>query len=384
VKEKGKSPVDERPAPNLHPKPPIPLSPAELQAAIDRGVRFLIINQNKDGSWGSAGKTKEYNIIAEVGSHHAFRTAVTALCISALIETGSNVLESRLAIERGKAFLLTELPKVRRDTPMLIYNVWTHGYGIQALVHLHKYLPKDDEKGRRELEDLIRNQYDRLTKYESAEGGWGYYDFDAGSQRPAASSTSFVNAALLEAFYEAKQIGVPPPEKITRRAIAMTRQQRLPDFSYLYGTYLWTMPTMGINRPGGSLGRSQACNLALRLWGDKTVTDEVLKTWLDRLITRNGWLDLGRKRPVAHESFYQVAAYFYYFGHYYGCLCIEQLKPEDRPFYQDHLGNILLAVQEKDGSWWDFPLYNYQQYWGTPMALMSLERCRKVSSMSGK
>ena len=80
---------------------------------------------------------------------------------------------------------------------------------------------------------------------------------------------------------------------------------------------------MGINRPGGSLGRSQACNLALRLWGDAKVTDQVLKEWLDRLITRNGWLDIGRKRPIPHESHFQVAGYFYYFGHYYATLCAE-------------------------------------------------------------
>jgi hypothetical protein len=135
----------------------------------------------------------------------------------------------------------------------------------------------------------------------------------------------------------------------------------------------------GINRPGGSLGRSQVCNLALRLWGDPRITDEVLKTWLDRLITRNGWLDMGRKRPVPHESHFRVAGYFYYFGHYYGALCIHQLKPEDRPFYQDHLARILMAVQEQDGSWWDFPMYNYHQQWGTAFTLMALNHCRKTS-----
>ncbi len=375
---------DQVSAPKLHPKPPEPISPGTLQASIERGVRFLLSNQNKDGSWGSAGKTKQLNIIAEVGSQHAFRTAVTALCVSSLVEAGGNLPDVRQSIERGEAFLFEELPKVRRDTPMLIYNVWAHGYGIQALVHLYHWHPKEDTKTRQKIVELIRDQYDRLSRYESAEGGWGYYDFDAGSQRPAASSTSFMNAAVLEALYEAKEIGVPPPEKVTRRAIEATKLQRLPDFSYLYGTYLWQAPTMGINRPGGSLGRSQACNLALRLWGDKAVTDDVIKTWLDRLITRNGWLDMGRKRPIPHESHFFVAGYFYYFGHYYATLCMEQLKPEDRPFYQDHLGKILLAVQEKDGSWWDYPLYNYGQFWGTPMALMSLERCRKVAGTEGK
>ena len=84
-----------------------------------------------------------------------------------------------------------------------------------------------------------------------------------------------------------------------RRSI---RRQRKPDFSYCYGEYLKMRPMHPINRPGGSLGRSQACNLAMRLWGDRQVTDEVLTTWLDRLFARNLWLDLGRKPPVPPAS----------------------------------------------------------------------------------
>jgi hypothetical protein len=367
------------PAPDLHPGPPKPVPAEEIAASIRRGISFLLKDQSEDGSWGSPERTKNLNIIAGIGSHHAFRTAVTSLCVAALIELDDGTESVRLAIDRGEEFLFREIPKVRRDDPMLIYNVWAHAYGITALVHMHGRKPADAPRKAR-IEALIRDQYDRLTRYESAEGGWGYYDFNAGTQRPASDSTSFVNAAVLVAFDDARAIGVAPPEKITKRAIEITQYQRLPDFSYLYGTYLKFMPRMGINRPGGSLGRSQACNLALRLWGDKKVTDDVLKEWLDRLITRNGWLDMGRKRPVPHESHFQVAGYFYYFGHYYAALCIEQLPPKERPFYQDHLARILMNIQEQDGSWWDYPLYNYHQQYGTAFALMTLRRCQKVAT----
>jgi hypothetical protein len=365
----------EQPAPDLHPKPPTAVSPASVDAAIAHGVSFLLKDQNPDGSWGSPERTKNLNIIAGVGSHHAFRVAVTSLCVSALIEAGGQTEPVRRAIEHGEEFLMRELPRVRRDEPMLIYNVWAHAYGIQALVHLHGLRPEDKAR-RQRIEDEIRNQYDRLTRYESVEGGWGYYDFTAGTQRPATSSTSFVNAAVLEALDEARRIGVEPPKKITERAIESLNLQRKPDFSYLYDYSARFRPMWDINRPGGSLGRSQACNLALRLWGEKAVTDDILKTWLDRLITRNGWLDMGRKRPIPHESHMLVAGYFYYFGHYYAAQCIEQLPAADRPFYQDHLAHILMAVQEQDGSWWDYPLYNYHQQYGTAFALMSLRRCR--------
>ena len=164
-----------------------------------------------------------------------------------------------------------------------------------------------------------------------------------------------------------------------KRGIASINRQKKSDHSYLYGEYLKWQPMMPINRPGGSLGRSQACNLALRLWGDTSITDTVLTNWLDRLVARNGWLSIGRKRPIPHESWFQVAGYFYYYGHYYAARCIGQLEPQRAGAYQDQLAEIILPLQEKDGSWWDFPFYNYHQQYGTAFALMTLARCRKAA-----
>ena len=63
--------------------------------------------------------------------------------------------------------------------------------------------------------------------------------------------------------------------------------------------------------------------------------------------------------------------------HYYAALCIAQLPPKARPRLQDHMAHVLLRLQETDGSWWDFPFYDYHQQYGTAMAVMSLVRCRK-------
>ena len=106
------------------------------------------------------------------------------------------------------------------------------------------------------------------------------------------------------------------------------------------------------------------------------MTDDVLKTMLYRLYVRNCWLDIGLKRPIPHESWMQVAGYFYYFGHYYGAICLEQLPEKDRPPYQAMLSKLMLDRQEKNGSWWDYPLYDYHRPYGTAFALMTLHRCR--------
>ena len=203
----------------------------------------------------------------------------------------------------------------------------------------------------------MTHQVKMLQRYESVDGGWGYYDFNLQTKQPSGSSISFVNATGLVALKEAQERGIEIPKRLTDRAIAATRRQKLPDHSYLYGEYLKYRPRRGINRPAGSLGRSHACNFALQLWGDETITDEVHKICLDRLIKRNGWLDMGRKRPVPHESWAAVAGYFFYYGHLYASFCIETLDAKDQPAYQKSLATILVPLQEKDGSWWDFPFY---------------------------
>ena len=355
-----------------------PPSAKEIETAIRRGVDFLIANQNKNGSWGSARNTKGLNIFAPVpGAHHAFRAAVTSLCISALIETKAvdKHKEAEACLKRAEEWMFANLGSVRRATGDAIYNVWGHSYGISALVHMHRRTKDAGRQGK--IKDAIKHQIKMLEKYESVDGGWGYYDFRYQAKQPTSSSISFTNATGLVALKDAENIGIDVPARLVKRATDAIKRQRKPDFSYAYGEYLKMRPMAVINRPGGSLGRSQACNIAMRYWGDTKVTDEVLDTWLDRLWARNGWLSIGRKRPVPHESWFAVAGYFFYYGHYYAALCLEDLKDKKNAAHHGgQLAAIIVPLQEKDGSWWDYPLYSYHRPYGTAFALMSLQRCR--------
>ena len=363
------------------PKPVAVETPAaeRLDQSIRRGVEFLLKRQNPNGSWGAARNTKDLNIYAPVpGAHHAFRAGVTSLCIAALIETGGDAPELSKALDRADAWMFEHLPHLRRATPMVIYNTWGHAYGIQALVRMLDRKP-DDRKRQKKIRTLIEQQIDLLGRYECVDGGWCYYDFNAQTKKPSGSSISFVTATVLVAFHEAQQKGFKIPQHLVDRGMASIARQRNGDFSYCYGEYLKMRPRYGINRPGGSLGRSQACSVAMRYWGDELVTDKVLEAWLDRLFARNLWLDIGRKRPVPHESWFSVAGYFFYYGHYYAGLCIEQLPPAERGPHQDQMAHVLLRLQEKDGSWWDYPLYDYHQQYGTAFALMTLGRCRRAA-----
>jgi hypothetical protein len=346
----------------------------DIKSSLNGGCKFLLEIQNPDGSWGSARQTKGLNIFAPVpGSHRAFRLAVTALSISALLEIKSSDIKYSECLAKGKEYLLEKLPNLRRASPMALYNVWAHAYGLQALSRM--YENSDKKILKKKILEIMKQQIKMLETYESIDGGWGYYDFNAQTKQPSGSSISFVNATGLVGLKEAQLSGIEVPEKLVKRALDAIRRQRLPDHSYLYGEYLKYRPRSGINRPAGSLGRSHACNYALQIWGDASVTDDVHKICLDRLIERNGWLDIARKRPMPHESWFAVAGYFFYYGHLYAAFCVDTLSPSDQAEYQRQLAKIIVPLQEKDGSWWDFPFYDYHQQYGTAMALLTLKRC---------
>ncbi|TWU22610.1 hypothetical protein [Bythopirellula polymerisocia] len=387
------------------PAPVTPPSPDEIKQSIERGVEFLLKTQLKQGAWGRSENGKYYRIWSPVpGAHNAYRTATTSLAIMALLDARDlfdGELRERIeqSLDLSQAWLLEHGSNLRRSAPdqyddymgYALYNVWGHAYAIQAGIALHERSAGNSDL-QSKLKELVAFQVKRLEKDEFINGGWGYYD-DPFSDKygnpvqprraklatPTGSSISFTTATVLIALKQAQEFGIEVPEKVTTPAIASIIRQRYPDFAYAYGEYLKYVPRMDINRPGGSLGRSQVCNLALRLYGDKLVTDEVLETWLNRLFARNGWLNMSRKRNYPgqspHYADFGVAGYFYYYGHYYASMCIEQLPAEAQPFYQGQLAHVLLPLQESDGSWWDYILYDYHQQYGTSMAISSLVRC---------
>ena len=351
-------------------------NPEDVRLAIRRGIDFLIARQERDGCWGSPRNTKNLNIYAPVpGAHDAFRTGTTALCLAALIESADDRPAVRDAIARGGSWMRAQLPKLRRATADTTYNVWGHAYAIQALVRLRARTRDAEEQAA--YQALIASQIDYLARYECIYGGWAYYDFEARTQRPSDASPSFVTATVLVALKEAADAGIRVPPELVARGMQSILRQRKPDSSYLYAESHKWRPMRLVNRPAGSLGRSQACNVALRLWGG-AVTDEVLRTWLERLFARNGWLSIGRKRPIPHEAWFQVAGYFFYYGHYYAALCMDALDPSVAAPYRDRMAALLVGLQEKDGSWWDYPLYDYHQQYGTAFALLTLLRCTRV------
>lgn len=352
------------------------LAESDIESAITKGVDFLVDHQNEDGSWGNATKTKGLNIFAPVpDGHQAFHTASSSLALHGLLESRDQRPETLKAIDKGEKWLLDTLPKTRSINPKATYNVWAHAYGLRALASLYRY--HDDPKKRAVYQQQALAQIKKLERYEMIDRGFGYLDFKQNTVRPSGSPTSFTTGTALLGIQDAvTTMGLTPPTKLIKSCVIAIQEQRNPDFSYVYAREHRKRPRLPINRAAGSLGRSQVCNAALRKSGDLDVTDEVINTWLKRLFDRQGWLDHGRKRPIPHEAPAAVAGYFYYYGHYYAGECIHILPESEQAQWKQKLAATLIPKQETNGSWWDYPLYNYHYAYGTGYVLATLARCR--------
>ena len=359
---------------------PPPVTLDQLNASITRGVDFLVADQNTDGSWGSATRTKHLNIYAPLpGAHDAFRAGATGLALSGMIDAADSRPTTVASIEKCAAWSVKNLPLLRRADQTTTYNIWGHAYGLRSLVRLHQR--ETDAEKKALYKTLAQQQIDLVGRYEDVNGGFGYLDLfdDFTSQRPTGITTSFSSATVLLAMHEGREtLGLKLNDKLVGSSLDSIKRQQNPDKTYAYSHDHIMRPRADINRPAGSLARSQACNAALRALGRDGITDEVIIEWADRFLAREGWLSIARKRPKPHDIHFRISGYFYYYGVYYFTESVRLLPIEKQKPYAEKLAALIVSKQEKDGSWWDYPLYDYHQPYGTGYSLMALAWCRKV------
>lgn len=223
--------------------------------------------------------------------------------------------------------------------------------------------------------DCARLQVDRLNELASAKGGWGYLTYIGFSKRPASEPTSFLTGTvLISAWMVGKTFGLSLDEKVFSRALKFLKSQRTPAGTYVYSLSHSYYPGRPINRHTGSLARTPACDYAIKLWEPEDISMLQLVNGLDRLWSRRGWLTMALHKPVPHESFAQNSGYFFYYGYYYSGMCLDMLAPNQVKRHASLLAGDILARQGRDGSWWDYPLYNYHKFYGTGYALYALSR----------
>jgi hypothetical protein len=350
--------------------------PARLDRAIDRGVAFLVGTQNADGSWGSPAPNLFLDIYSPVpGALEAYAVASSALALSALLEVGEGRPGVAEAIRKATDHLLAR-HAVRRIRTDVLYNNWAHAYALAAFARLLA-VERDPARAAR-LRSAAGEARDLLLRYRYVDGGWGYYDFSVGSRTPShGHANSFTTSTALVALAAARDQGVAVPPKVADEACALVRSSRLPGGAFAYSWGALPGVPRGVNAVQGSLARTPACLAALLAWGDPVPAGRTARA-LDLLEEKGFYLQIARKYPAPHESWFQNSGYFCFYGYYYASLLLPRLDAGRREFHAARIPERLLPLQEPDGSWWDYQLFQYHKTYGTGYVLMTLGRCRSA------
>ncbi len=341
-----------------------------------RAVQWMIDNQNPDGSWGTIDSSRPYQIYLDTqASHDAFGEATSALGVMSLIEPSRTNPAAEAALRLGVEHLL-ETPVVGKATGNTFYDIWTHTYMLSAMCRL-----VDDERFAQDRDRIARTleqEMATLKERQAIDGGWGYYDFSYVLEHPSGEqSTSFNTASVLLALDEARDHGFEVDMDMVNDGIQSVERMRLPSGAYVYGTYAQFRPQAPYNMVKGSLGRSQPCNLALHEWG-RDISTEQMAVGVETLMRDHHYIEIGRGRKVPHEAYYSTSGYYYFYGHYYAGRVIEQLQEPQRTQLATWLRGLLLEVQDKPGSWFDYPLYGYGHSYATAYALLAMQSCDRV------
>lgn len=358
----------------LRPADDVPATMTQEQArvALERSLAFITTSQNPDGSWCGSAPDSLMELGFSPETYYTWQLGAVELTLMALMQC-EETPERRAALDKGMQWFCTTRLPARGDDWDVDY-MWPSLYGVVCAVDALDDPRFASAEWQKKIETRGREFMAILERSQVPEGGWGYYDDPPFTNRPK-WATSFATATVLTSLETAGKRGWYADPKLRDRAIAYVAGCALPNGAYEYD--LNPIPRAGagesINSVKGSLGRIQICNWSLRRCGIKTVTDDKLREGLGFFFEHHRFLDVARMRPVPHEAYYANAGYFYFFGHYYCALAINELPAAEREAWHAKLRPHLVKCQYADGSTSDFLHSRYDILAATSYAAMALD-----------
>ncbi len=360
-------PATEPPAPKIVAKA---FDPA---AAITKGVDLLLGMQENftdpknelKSEWPYEGVYRVKNEVP-IG----YRVGGTAIAATTLLDAPDYDKDParQQAVGRAIDFVCAQIthPLMSIDDYDAGYDVrgWGYTYGLHFLCKLEAAgaMPPDKKDAITKARAFYLDGIERTQIPEV--GGWNYAR-PAGKDKVANPST-FMTAPTLQTLFEAKKLGMNINDETVKKALDFLESSRGPTGSFTYAGKS-TGPS-GEKIPSNA-ARMAACETALYLAGRGDLAR--VRSSVDVFIVHWEWLNKRRAQPGTHIPPYNIAPYYFYYGHRYAAQAVELLPKPERAEYRRRLNDLLALVQLENGSWND-RVFPRTANFGTAFALEAL------------
>lgn len=278
---------------------------AKASEAIDKGLKYLLSRQNKDGSWDSDGKGTR-------------AVAITSLSLMAFMAKAQFPGFGPYAkpLDRGKDFLLRKA-KEGADG-YLGSTMYEHGLATLALSEMWGMTrdARDDDAIQKALEAAV----EVILRSQNPGGGWRYQP-----QMNAGQDTS-VTAMVFHALASARQAGIMVPDTTIKKLVSYLKSVQADGGGFAYTTKT-KRPTVAC-----SAGGAYVAQLAGQR--DSEMVSAALR-YLDSQCP--GIIDAGRG--------------YYYYTHYYAIQAMVQAGDERYAKWYPRIRDALIRRQQTNGSW---------------------------------
>jgi squalene cyclase len=299
------------------------LTPKTSQA-IHKGLKHLLANQHKDGSWSSDGK----------GGHAVACTSLALMAFMSKAEFPGFGPHGK-QLDRGMKWLLKEAKK--RPDGYMGSVMYEHGFATLALSEMWGMCrdPEDDDAIQKALEKAVAV----ILRSQNPGGGWRYQPQADGGEDTSCTMTIF------HALASARQAGiVVPNETITKvvKYLKKVQDAESGGFGYTYNGKMRFPCTAGGTYIAQLAGQrdTEMVNAALR--------------------------DLKSHAPGIFTG-----GHYYCYGHYYAIQAMVQAGDKEYAKWYPQIRDALISKQTAQGAWGKAAAPGSISY-ETPMAIIIL------------
>jgi len=278
----------------------------ETSQAIDKGLKYLLSTQQKDGSWSSDGQ-----------EGHA--VACTSLALMAFMSKAEfpGFGPHGKQLDRGMKWLLKEAKK--RPDGYMGAVMYEHGYATLALSEMWGMTrdTEDDDAIQKALEKAV----EVILRSQNPGGGWRYQPQANGGQDLSCTMTVF------HALASARQAGIAVPNETITKMVEYLKTVR-------------ETQTGGFTYDGRPIKLSAACTAGgiyvAQLAGHRDT--ELVNTPLRYL------------KGLSPGIFGEATPYYYY-SHYYAIQAMVQAGDEEYSKWYPQVRDALISKQTAQGAW---------------------------------